>query len=191
MADTEFSTLSLDQVQYQYRYAHLLVHMVYDGIYSRIHCQQLLSLKTTYLFRPMFQFRAVIIKLLTYKTRCLVVMFILYFNGYCLLLILVAEGFRQWTLASNLGPPQNPTSWTTLDRVLYGPIYSQATVQQKYIQVKFPINCCVAQWPRDFGNRHQPQIWEKWLLLNNHTSLGRLGSAALVGSQCWRRTIPI
>ena len=81
----------------------------------------------------MFQFRAVIIKLLTYKTRCLVVMFILYFNGYCLLLILVAEGFRQWTLASNLGPPQNPTSWTTLDRVLYGPIYSQATVQQKYI----------------------------------------------------------
>ena len=31
----------------------------------------------------------------------------------------------------------------------------------------------------------------KWLLLNNHTSLGRLGSAALVGSQSRRRTTPI
>ena len=31
---------------------------------------------------------------------------------------------------------------------------------------------------------------EKWLLLNNHTSLGRLGSAALVGSQSGRRITP-
>uniref|UniRef100_UPI003AF40F88 hypothetical protein n=1 Tax=Thiolapillus sp. TaxID=2017437 RepID=UPI003AF40F88 len=30
----------------------------------------------------------------------------------------------------------------------------------------------------------------KWLLMNNHTSLGRLGSAALVGSQPRRRTTP-
>ena len=31
----------------------------------------------------------------------------------------------------------------------------------------------------------------KWLLLNNHTSLGRLSTAALVGSQSRRRTTPI
>ena len=29
---------------------------------------------------------------------------------------------------------------------------------------------------------------EKWLILNNHTSLGGLGSAAMVGCQSWRRT---
>ena len=34
-------------------------------------------------------------------------------------------------------------------------------------------------------------VKEKWLLLNNYTSLGRLGSAALVGSQSRRRKTPI
>ena len=33
--------------------------------------------------------------------------------------------------------------------------------------------------------------WEKCLLLNNHTSLGRLGSVALAGSQSRRRASPI
>ena len=32
---------------------------------------------------------------------------------------------------------------------------------------------------------------KKWLLLNDHTFLGRLGSAALVGSQSRRRTAPV
>ena len=42
------------------------------------------------------------------------------------------------------------------------------------------MNCHVARWPRGKG---------KWLLLNNHTSLGRLGSAALTGSQSRRRKL--
>ena len=33
----------------------------------------------------------------------------------------VAVGFRRRTLASSLGPPQNPTTWTTRDRVPYAP----------------------------------------------------------------------
>ena len=152
----------------------------------------------------------------------------------------MAEGFRRRTLASNLGPPQSPTTWTMQDQVPFAPKYSQATPRQKYIHVKFPINCHVARWPRALGDGHRPQIWDlpkvpprgrrgiesrsrrnthrlprrkstyrsincvarwpsflgdghwpqisnrsrkKWLLLNNHTPLGRLGSAALVGSQ--------
>ena len=115
----------------------------------------------------------------------------------------VAKGFRQQTLASNLGPhppKKNPTTWMTQDQVPYVPKYSQATPRQKYIYVKFPINCHVAQWLRGLSDGHWPQIrdlpkippcewWrKKWLLLSNHTSLGRLGSAVLVGSQSRRRT---
>ena len=121
------------------------------------------------------------------------------------------EGFRRRTLASNLGPPQNPTTWTTRDRVPYAPKYSQATPRQKYIWVNFPINCRVARWPRGLSDVHWPQICDLpkipprgrrgikfrtrrniyGLFLNKHTSLGRLGSAALVGSQSRRRTTPI
>ena len=43
----------------------------------------------------------------------------------------VAEGFRRRTLASSSGPPQNPTTWTTRDRVLFAPKHSQATLRQK------------------------------------------------------------
>ena len=55
------------------------------------------------------------------------------------------------------------------------------------------MNCCVARWLRGLGDGHWPQVWDlpkqaeraqgkvKWLLLNSHTSLGRLGSAASVG----------
>ena len=43
----------------------------------------------------------------------------------------LAEGFRRRTFASSLGPPQNPTTWMTWDRVPYMPKHSQATVQQK------------------------------------------------------------
>ena len=52
------------------------------------------------------------------------------------------------------------------------------------------MKCRVARWPRGLGDGHWPQVWdhpslargrEKWLLLNNHTSLGKLGSAALGG----------
>ena len=54
------------------------------------------------------------------------------------------------------------------------------------------MNCRVARWPRGLGYGHWPQVWGKvkWLLMNNHTSLGRLGSAALVGSQSRRRITP-
>ena len=109
-------------------------------------------------------------------------------------MLIVAEGIRRRTLASNLGPPQNPTTWTTWDRVPYAPKYSQTTTRQKYIWVKFPINCRVARWPRGLGDGPWPQILDlpslaEWLLLNNHSSLGRLGSAALVDSQSRRRTI--
>ena len=55
----------------------------------------------------------------------------------------------------NFWPPQNSTMWTTWNWVPYVPKYSQATPQQKYIQVKLPINC-VARWPRGLGNVHWP-----------------------------------
>ena len=59
----------------------------------------------------------------------------------------------------NLGPPKNPAQWTTRDRVPYAPKYLQATPWQKYVQVKFPVNCRVAQWPRGSGDVHRPQIY--------------------------------
>ena len=73
----------------------------------------------------------------------------------------VAEGFMRRTLASCLGPLQNPTTWTTRDRVPYAPKYSQTTTRQKYIWVKFPINCRVARWPRGLGDgfeTHECQV---------------------------------
>ena len=53
------------------------------------------------------------------------------------------------------------------------------------------MNCRVARWPRgqatDIGLKFSKV---KWLLMNNDTFLGRLGLAALVGSQSRRRTTP-
>ena len=46
-------------------------------------------------------------------------------------------------------------------------------------------------WPRGLGDVYWPQIWTSVIERNKHASLGRLGSAALVGSQSKRRTIPI
>ena len=87
-----------------------------------------------------------------------------------------------------LGPPQSPITWTKRVPVLYTQQYLQATPCQKHIQVKFPINCCVAWWPSCLGDVHWSQnLGGKQFLLNNHTSLDRLGSTALVGSQSRRR----
>ena len=71
-----------------------------------------------------------------------------------------AEGFSWQTLASNMGPPANPTTWRTQVQVPYALKYLQATPLQKYVQVKFPINCYVARWPRGSGDGHWPQFWD-------------------------------
>ena len=44
-------------------------------------------------------------------------------------------------------------------RVPYVPKYLQATPRQKYIQVKFPINCRVTRWPKGSGDVHWPEIF--------------------------------
>ena len=45
----------------------------------------------------------------------------------------VAVGFRRRTLASSLAPPQNPTTWTTRDRVPYAPNIHRLPYGKKYI----------------------------------------------------------
>ena len=77
---------------------------------------------------------------------------------------MVVDGVARWLRGSgnvhwpnNLGPPQNPTTWTTQVRVPYAPKYLQATPWQKYIEVTFPINCRVARWLKSSGDIHWPQ----------------------------------
>ena len=81
-------------------------------------------------------------------------------------------------------------------QVSYTYKYFQTTLQQKYIEVKFSINCHVARWPRVQATYVGLKMWDlpkqaERLLPNKHASLGRLGSVVLVGSQSRKRAIPI
>ena len=112
----------------------------------------------------------------------------------------MAEGVRRRTLASSLGPPQKSHH---VDDAGSSPVraeHSQATPRQKVHNYRLNFLWIVV-WPggrggkaTDIGLKFGTSPSEgkvKWLLMNNHTSLGRLGSTALVGSQSRRRTTPI
>ena len=55
-------------------------------------------------------------------------------------------GDGHWPQVWNL--PKNPIAWTMRDRVPYARHSLRLPYGKKYIQIKFPMNCRVARWPR-------------------------------------------